>query len=184
MTDNVMLDIETLSTAHNALVLTIGAIKFDKFKNINKDIKKTDSFYRRIVIDTDNVNFHVDDKTKIWWNNQEQKVKYEALVNPDRTPLDKALLEFNEWFGKSRYIWSNGSVFDVVIMENAYKAMSIEVPWKFWNIRDVRTVMDLAQVYKSDISIKNPHHALDDCHWQIQAINLSCEKLFGDTLKQ
>ena len=181
---NVMLDIETLSTAPNALILTIGAIKFDRFVDINKDIKKTDFFYRRIVIDTENSNFQIDEKTKIWWNKQEQKVKYEALVNPDRTPLDEALLQFNVWFGKSKYVWSNGSVFDIVIMENAYKAFSIDVPWKFWNIRDVRTIMDVAQVYKSDFSNKSPHNALEDCHWQIKAVNLSFQKLFDYTTNE
>jgi hypothetical protein len=179
---HVMIDIETLSTTPNALILTIGAIKFDTLKTISNDIKKTNNFYKRIVIDTNNDKFDVDELTQIWWNNQEKSAKYEALVNPDRIPLKQALLEFNIWFGKSKYIWSNGSVFDIVILENAYKVCNIVVPWNFWNIRDVRTAMDMADVIKNDIDIKNPHHSLNDCHWQIKAVNLCYEKLFIDTL--
>ncbi len=48
MTD-VMIDIETLSTQSNALILTIGAVKFNRDKNISS-LENCDTFYKRINI--------------------------------------------------------------------------------------------------------------------------------------
>jgi hypothetical protein len=50
MTD-IIIDIETLSTKTNALILTIGAIKFNRKESI-KDIKDMETFYLRVDIDS------------------------------------------------------------------------------------------------------------------------------------
>ena len=176
---DVMIDIETMSTDTNALILTIGAIKFDRTQYDKCDMK-LDSFYRRMDVDTLDGVFHIDEKTRKWWNSQTEDVRYEALVNPDRIPLKTALLDFNEWFGKSRYVWANGSSFDIPILENAYKICDVPIPWDFWNVRDVRTIMDVANVRKSDIGINNAHNALYDCVWQVNAV----KKSFGNISKR
>ena len=43
----IMIDIETLSTTPNALILTIGAIKFNRNEDV-KDLKELETFYVRI----------------------------------------------------------------------------------------------------------------------------------------
>ena len=44
-------------------------------------------------------------------------------------------------------VWGNGSTFDITILENAYKIIGdIPHPWKFWNIRDLRTLVNAASV--------------------------------------
>ena len=45
--EEVMIDIETLSTRPNAVILTIGAIKFDR-KGPLKKLEEMDQFYVRI----------------------------------------------------------------------------------------------------------------------------------------
>ena len=46
---DVMVDLETLSTRPHALILVIGAVKFNRKRKM-PDLKKMDTFYRRITI--------------------------------------------------------------------------------------------------------------------------------------
>lgn len=51
--------------------------------------------------------------------------------------------------------------------------MNIEIPWKFWNSRDTRTVYDLAGIDMKKISVPDnykAHHALGDCLKQIEGL--------------
>jgi len=50
-------------------------------------------------------------------------------------------------------------------------------PWKFWQVRDTRTVYDLAGLSLKDLDQSNQHHALHDCLRQIDGIKRSLEKL-------
>ena len=171
----VMMDIESLSTRAHAAILVIGAIKFNRGEtwdeNINeKTLEKLDTFYIRIKLDSCvNRGLHVDAETEKWWNKQDDDVKYEALKNPDRVTLKTALTKFNKWFGKNprSNIWGNGSSFDCTIIGEAYKRCGLEVPWKFWLERDLRTIMDLGKVKMCDLPQYRKHHALYDCYRQI-----------------
>ena len=44
--------------------------------------------------------------------------------------------------------------------------------------RDLRTIMDLAKIYPSDLPKYKQHHALWDCYRQIIAFQM-CEKRLG-----
>ena len=65
-------------------------------------------------------------------------------------------------------MWSNGSVFDIVICENVFKRINKAIPWQYWQVRDVRTAFDLG------INPQRPpvtaHHALEDA-WN-QAVGI------------
>jgi len=182
MTD-VMMDLETLSTRPHGVVLIIGAIRFNRGerwdKNIDeKELKKLDVFYRRIKINSCvHSGLHIDETTEKWWREQEPSVQYEALHHPDRVTLKTALREFKEWFGSDSRtkIWGNGSGFDCSILGEAYARCGIEKPWKFWMERDLRTVMDLAGLYSSDLPQYKKHHALWDCYRQIIGFQM-CER--------
>lgn len=186
MTENqVMLDLETLSVRPNAVILVIGAIKFNRNEtwkeNIDeKELYKKNTFYRRIKIESCvNVGLYTEKETVEWWNNQSSDVKYEAIENPDRITLPEALREFKEWFGKNprTMIWGNGSSFDCTILGEAYKRCGMELPWKFWLERDLRTVMDLGDVRMGDLPQLQKHHALWDCYRQIIGFQRSLKNL-------
>jgi len=173
----VMIDLETLSTSSMAAILTIGAIKFTRDKSI-PTLDKCDSFYRRINLDScKTIGLECSDQTIKWWNNQSSEAKYEALENPDRILIKKALIEFSEWFGNTKIIWSHGDDFDCVIIGNAFSQCGLTVPWKFWNTRDTRTLYDIGNIKMSDLPQDNAHHALHDCHRQIIGIHKSLENL-------
>jgi hypothetical protein len=171
----VMMDLETLSVRPHAVILVIGAIKFNRGQtwdtNINeKTLEKLDTFYVRIKIEScEKVGLHTDISTQKWWGEQEDDVKYEALSNPDRVSLKKALTKFAEWYGKNprQKIWGNGSSFDCSILGEAYKRCGLDIPWKFWLERDLRTMLDIGGVKMNDLPQYKKHHALYDCYRQI-----------------
>ena len=172
---NIMLDLETLSTRSNAAILIIAAIRFNDGETwtsrmTENNVKKYDHFYRRITLDScKDYGFHVDPETEEWWSKQNKDIKYEALENPDRVRIPKALKEFSQWIGDPTKvkIWGNGSSFDCGILGNAYKQCSLDIPWKFWLERDLRTIMDIGGIKAYDLPKDGLHNALYDCYRQI-----------------
>jgi hypothetical protein len=165
-----MVDIETLSTSPDAVILVIGAVKFKRNGNL-KPLKELDTFYRRITPNSCmEVGLKVDKETVEWWNKQDPNVKFEAIENPDRVPLRQALTEFSSWLKSCDKIWANSPSFDCVILESAYKACDIPIPWKFWNTRDCRTIFDIAGIRKCDLPNNEQHNAIHDCYRQIVGV--------------
>ena len=175
MTD-IMLDIETLSTRPNAVILTIGAIKFNR-KDPVKDILKMKSIYLRISHDSCvKAGLHVDPNTVKWWNEQSKEARYEALENNERIDLKDGLILLTKFVKDSKCIWANSPNFDCVILENAYRECGLEVPWKFWNLRDCRTVYDLGKVSLKNMG-ETKHNSLEDCYKQILCLQNALTKL-------
>lgn len=185
MTD-VMLDLETLSVRPHAAVIIIGAIKFNrretwKVNITEEELYKKDVFYRRISIDScKKLKLHIDDNTVKWWEEQESSVRFEALEHKDRVTINKALQDFKDWFGNNTKvrIWGNGSGFDCSILGECFTRCNIQKPWKFWMERDLRTIMDVAKIYSSNLPKYKQHHALWDCYRQIIAFQM-CENNLG-----
>ena len=73
---DIMIDLETLSTRNDAVILTIGAVKF----NINKELDKTKQLYMRINLQScKNLKMHTDRSTVKWWKEQSKEAQYEAM---------------------------------------------------------------------------------------------------------
>ncbi len=184
--NEVMIDIETYSTKSNATILTIGAIKFNR-NNLRKlkinelTFSSLNKFYIRVDLDScKNKGFDIDPETVKWWNQQSVEAQHEVLKEPEnRYNIEVCLLKLKEYIQGCDRIWSQGS-FDSIILENAFYNCGISVPWKFWQIRDTRTVFDLCNVnlkkLKEDCNFIQ-HHALYDCYTQIIALNLSLKQL-------
>jgi len=178
---NVMLDIETLSTNSDAVVITIGAIKFNRNEEL-KPLKDYDTFYVRVDPKScEEIGCTTDPNTVEWWNNQSKQAKYEALENKDRLPIRETLIAFSRWLDGSKVIWANSPSFDCVILENCYKKCGIDIPWKFWLTRDCRTLYDLAGIRKRDLPSGTLHNSLDDSFSQLIGIYKSFRilKLYG-----
>ncbi len=166
---DLMIDIETLSTHPNAIILNIGAIGFNPFTD---DIYTQHSFYTRIDVDCQS-NRHELAETMDWWLNQSTLAQEEAFGEDDRMPLDTALDELATLSRKCGRIWANGVAFDMPILEDAYRDFNKPYPWKFWNILDSRTVTKLNPTKK----LGNSHHALEDCVNQIVLLQDSIKRL-------
>jgi len=165
---DIMIDMETLATSTDAAILTIGAVKFDPFGSELQE-PAMESFY--VKIDQDSCDRHglvVNDDTVAWWAQQSQEAQ-DAAFDPDgRISLETAFEQLYKFCWGARRVWSNGSVFDIMICEHIFKKVGRATPWKFWEIRDVRTAFDLG------INPQRPpvtaHHALEDA-WN-QAVGI------------
>lgn len=171
MKTNVMIDIETLSTNSNALILSIGACEFSEKNGIGV------TFYNTIDIESSLHNgFKIDGKTIEWWLKQSNEAKKDLFDNR-RFTIKQVLISFSDWLNfyfdaKNINIWGNGSDFDNAILKNAYDRMKISIPWDYRNNRCFRTLKSLfPNVEKPETN--NHHNALGDALWQAKyAINI------------
>ena len=184
--NHVMIDLETLSTKPNACILTFGAMKFDPHNDArgaseDKIFNSKYSFYRRIDPESCTaLGAHIDEGTVAWWAKQDPKVKHEAFNEEDRHDIRTVLSDFHRWYnadGGSEAVWSNGSIFDVMIVEDYNSKLARGNPWKFWEIKDTRTIYGLADAELPQIA-EDAHHALWDCWKQNVGVQNCYRKLY------
>lgn len=168
----VMLDLETMSTKPNAVVISIGAAKFDlSTGNI------TDKFYRVLPVnEQEALGRHVSASTMLWWANQPDDAREVFKVKPD-APVIQVLDEFNSFMKGVDGVWGNGSDFDNVILGSLFESYNIRRPWTHKQNRCFRTMKNL---YPLDASIPyfgTEHNALDDALYQIEWLTAIMYKL-------
>ena len=163
---DIMLDIETLATSPDAVVLTFGAIKFDPF---NPSIQMSDGIYFRINVDEQiDLGRRVDEGTVAWWGTQSAEVREEALGETDRASLEDFTKALNKFVVGATRIWAQGPVFDIVILENLYRQIGKPAPWQYYSIRDSRTLLKaLGDDRKGGALL---HNALADAVSQAEAV--------------
>ena len=166
---DIMIDIETVGTGPDACILTIAAQTFDPtaLGYLPQD------YYARVDIDSQ-PNREVDDATVEWWATQPQEAQDEAFGEEGRIPLKQALEELSKLCFHCNLTLANGTTFDMVILENAYKQEQLPLPWRFWNVRDARTVYSL---YPDLPKPKASHHALEECKRQIDLLQQTLQHL-------
>ena len=166
---HLMIDLETLATTPEATVLTIGACKFDPNGNTIDD-----TLYMRVEIDSQDRD--IDPNTLEWWSKQDKQIQEEAFSDADRIPLQQAMKKLYSFGFGTNNVWSHGSIFDIVILENICRRLQQAVTWKFWQVRDTRTLFDIAN---DDVIVEGKHNALNDALAQAKAVQQSYKKLYG-----
>lgn len=165
--NHVMIDLETLGTTQDSVILQIGAVVFDlatgdNFNSFNIHIDIQSCLDKGLKIDAD---------TLKWWMTQDRYAIYEVFKCPEETSLEVALNRFAYFLStvKAPIIpWGNGSSFDLGILSTAFKKCGITLPWNFWNERDVRTLLMFDDSVKQKVPFKGTkHNAIDDCLHQI-----------------
>ena len=164
--NNIMLDLETLSTRHDAMIISIGAVMFDKDG-------LGDIFYR--VIDNTNnpYGFHMDPATVSFWMRQEYPARLPFFSTSGDPNIETVLSSFAglcDLAGGHHNvkIWGNGATFDNVILSNAYERVGIEHPWSHRGDRCYRTLKNFSSVECPQVGTL--HNALDDA--KAQALHL------------
>ena len=159
---DLMIDIETLSVKKNGAILSIGAVYFDRNTG-----ETGESFYARISKESALKYGVYDDDTLKWWEKQSEEARYEAFGgNLDSYDVAES---FSSFIKPDTKVWGNGSVFDITILENWFDSVGVKYPWDFWNIRDVRTIVDWFDIDVKSFTREGVHHnALDDCLYQIK----------------
>lgn len=160
-----MIDLETLSTNPDAVILTIGGVKFDAHTNQ----EPYQPLYHRVDVDSQtDMGRHVMQDTLDWWGQQDPEVTAEALGDEGRISLDEMTKILNKWCVGVDAFWCQGPLFDYAILQNLYSQMKKPCPWNFWAIRDSRTVFSMVPKVKEErVGL---HNALEDCYFQAKKL--------------
>lgn len=171
---DIMLDIETLGTRPECVILTLGAVKFNPF---TLDEPGPGLYLRLDADEQIALGREVQEDTLQWWMTQAEDVREEALgEGSDRVKLDDMYKQLNRFLVGANNIWCQGPAFDMVILENLYRQMGWPTPWQFWQIRDSRTLFGV----HGDPRVKGKaglHNALEDCVSQATAVQQVYNKL-------
>ncbi len=177
MPKNIMIDLETLSTSADAVILSIGAVKFD----LDKGKMDDGGFYTLVSADSNiEIGRHISESTLAWWMGQGDAAK-KVFTDPN-VSLTRALEEFIAWVDRDRddcVVWGNGSDFDVAILAHAFHTHGLTQPWKFWNTRCFRTYKNLPGAPRCTAPPLIAHNALHDAISQAQHALEIHAALFG-----
>lgn len=160
---NIMLDLETLGTKPGCKIISIGATTFSTDTRNQKQ-----KFYETIMVGLQD-QLKSDQKTLEWWSKQSEEAQKEVFDNPNSIRLTKALYLFSNWLESleaTPIIWCKGAGFDAPILEAACEIYGFTIPWKFRNVRCVRTVMDMFPEIKAPAFNGVKHNALADAEHQ------------------
>lgn len=143
MSHHVMLDLETLGTGRDAVILSIGAARFDP-----NGWDVVDSFEVHIdPIQSQALGRTIDAGTVLWWMAQERQEARDVLLEHKDTWVDVmgALDAFAEWFGtESVPVWGNSAAFDNEKLISLYQSINWVAPWEFRHDRCYRTMKNMA----------------------------------------
>lgn len=161
---NVMIDLETMGTEPDAPILSIGAVYFDPDTG-----KMGAELHVKLDFVAACLDRVIDPNTVKWWLCQSDEARNALLSGGDGGDDSKAdALWFLDRFLDNEgdvKVWGNGATFDISMLENLYRQLGITIPWKFYNVRDVRTVVAMAEgiIDRADIPfIGIKHDALAD----------------------
>ncbi|EMC3724524.1 3'-5' exoribonuclease, partial [Escherichia coli] len=135
--DHLMIDLETMGKNPDAPIISIGAIFFDpQTGDMGPEFSKT--------IDLETAGGVIDRDTIKWWLKQSREAQ--SAIMTDEIPLDDALLQLREFIDENSgeffvQVWGNGANFDNTILRRSYERQGIPCPWRYYNDRDVRTIV-------------------------------------------
>lgn len=179
MTTAISLDIETMSTAPNAAIASIGACRFDLHGDGIGDWIN-DTFHVHVSLpNCQRYGTAFDASTVLWWLAQGDEARQAMIAGQqDAAPLVTALEALADFIGATQTtsdedtqaIWANGASFDLPILANAYRCVGMPLPWKYWQERDLRTLKALFPECGISRIGGIPHSALDDAVFQARTI--------------
>ncbi|HFK3622145.1 TPA: 3'-5' exoribonuclease [Escherichia coli] len=176
--DHLMIDLETMGKNPDAPIISIGAIFFDpQTGDMGPEFSKT--------IDLETAGGVIDRDTIKWWLKQSREAQ--SAIMTDEIPLDDALLQLREFIDENSgeffvQVWGNGANFDNTILRRSYERQGITCPWRYYNDRDVRTIVELGKAIDFDARTAIPfegerHNALDDARYQAKYVSAIWQKL-------
>ncbi|EIR1332346.1 3'-5' exoribonuclease, partial [Escherichia coli] len=175
---HLMIDLETMGKNPDAPIISIGAIFFDpQTGDMGPEFSKT--------IDLETAGGVIDRDTIKWWLKQSREAQ--SAIMTDEIPLDDALLQLREFIDENSgeffvQVWGNGANFDNTILRRSYERQGIPCPWRYYNDRDVRTIVELGKAIDFDARMAIPfegerHNALDDARYQAKYVSVIWQKL-------
>jgi exodeoxyribonuclease VIII len=165
-----MVDLETLSTNLNAAILTLGAVIFDPFI----DAPMQELYLRITLEDQEELGSEINNDTIEWWSKQQPEIIEEAFGEENRVSFQEAMSRFHKFAWNCDKFWSHGATYDLIILQLAFKQLNITYPWSYYDMRDTRTLFDLAD---PEMPQAQKHNALEDAKRQAIGVRNVYKKL-------
>jgi hypothetical protein len=195
-----VVDIETLAIETNAVILSCGICIVD--------ITKTEPF-KDIVLNGINIYFDqttqkekgrtASKSTLEWWEKQGEKAK-DCIDNDNKIQIRDFYGVFDKFctdvgLGDSPYHtdrkklrwFARGPHFDIAKLESMFSDFNVTPPWKYYNVRDIRTWLECNGLPDNLKLIKPPemipHNSLHDAAfdgWMMQQVLFNKENLNVD----
>ena len=164
-----MIDIETLDTELTAVVYQV-AVVFFKGNGVHPyfwNIAVTEQVNAGRTISGDTMAFHL--------GGDHAQDMLDAMSSFGRVPLTSFADRFRQAFAENQptAVWTKGT-FDCPIIASLIG----DVPWKFYQVKELRTLMNECGVPKGKVA----HNAMDDCIDQIKALK-KCRAVIRKGLK-
>jgi hypothetical protein len=175
----IMLDLETLSLAENAVITQVALVVYDADdpETILREIEEYLPIQPQLTV----LKRAIDANTIIWWMSQpdEARLRFNQNKGDDFDELSALInsicrkLEQVMEGAKTIELWARGPQFDVVNLATLMRDLGQPIPWKYDVVRDLRTIMKEAGLASEDVPMRSglvAHHALSDCKYQIDCL--------------
>ncbi|KRQ11907.1 hypothetical protein AOQ73_05730 [Bradyrhizobium pachyrhizi] len=157
MTVHIAIGTETLGTHRGAIVLSAAFVRFSDEAQVTLNLSASDQ---------EALGLDKDESTLAWWRDYDAKTPGSwARATSNALPLATALPYIASWIDWARggddiRIWSKGTEFGSLLGE-VYRRAGIACPWQYHQLRDIRTLCDLALIEPKDYAVLPPHVALN-----------------------
>lgn len=174
---NIMLDIETCALEENAAILSVALMPFALDGETVPEplymVVDTMSCFMAGMAMT---------SSQQWWTQQPAAARME-LLHAEKKPIDTVFREIHNYLSVmaenyALVLWSRGLNFDLPKFEYCYRRfVEKPLPYKFWNVADVRTALRMAHIDPHSIEYEGVrHNALDDCRHQVKLVQAAFAK--------
>lgn len=197
MSLDIMVDLETLGTTADAVIVSIGAVAFNLETGTllpAGDESRQITFYTVLDIETQ-PRRHISADTLAWWMRQSDAARavfYRANPVQHHFPARVALGALEAWVRavvlaanaqhRDLRVWSNGADFDLPMLAHACRTFNVTLPWPPYAGRCYRTYKNLPGARAIEIQRTGTHHnALDDAIDQAQHLCAIYAALFNKT---
>lgn len=174
---DMMMDLETLSTNTNAVILQVGWVFFDRNSPGRKMFSR--GWYPDIE-EQQAMGFQIDISTLEWWM-QEHAEEYRVQQHANRLPADQIAYEMRSiWESAGNdgtQVWAKGTHFDFPIYRKLFPEL-----WHFRFIHDLRTLKLAGEMRRIDVETHNhrPHDAVADAETQAKEVQALCSTISLD----
>lgn len=169
---HIVIDIETLGRRNDAAITQVGlAIADENFNILDKYLIQVDPK----AWHTCNRTFT--GETLLWWMQQKN--------TPVSKPCDYFIYKywelievlnpiFWEYSSKDTIVWTKGTM-DLFCIKDLFEYFDMDIPWKFWQPRDIRTAKKFIKEWKT-LENENAHNALDDAITELNELKANLVK--------